>query len=135
MLRRNIFIGSLVIVAFVMGTVILSKEFNITSQKEIIQNHEKDWINFKYHSNDLRVYFDYLINFSCIIKEVRYGINDSLPVNLYVIPSCESIKDGNTLDLEIYRIIPPSTKKMSILLKFIDDSESDIGFYNVEVID
>ena len=100
-----------------------------------MQRHQEDWISFGYKNNDLRVYFDYLADFSCIIKEVRYGINDSLPVNLVVIQSCESIKDKNAFDLETYRTIPPSTKKMSILLRYDDNTLSPVSFYNINIID
>jgi hypothetical protein len=115
--------------------MLLFNEFKVVSQKEKMQRHQEDWISFGYKDNDLRVYFDYLADFSFIIKEVRYGINDSLPLNLLVIPSCESIKNIKALDLELYRTIPPSTKKMSILLRYNDNTQSPVSFYNIKIID
>ncbi len=135
MLRRNQFISLVLFIVFITSAMLLLNEFKTLSQKERVQRHQEDWISFGYKDNDLRVYFDYLADFSCIIKEVRYGINDSFPVNLYVIPSCESIKNNKPLHHEIYRTIPPSTKRMSILLRYNDNTQSPVSFYDVKIID
>ena len=135
MIRRNVFIGLVLCIVFITCAMLLFNEFKVVSQKEKMQRHQEDWISFGYKDNDLRVYFDYLADFSCIIKEVRYGINDSLTLNLLVIPSCESIKNIKALDLELYRTIPPSTKKMSILLRYNDNTQSPVSFYNIKIID
>ena len=78
------------------------------SQKPLIDelNDENiSWIALKKQDGELRLTFDYLIHHKCVIKEVRYGINQSLPNNILVLPTCNGdIKKIETKTLLAYGV-------------------------------
>lgn len=83
-------------------------------------DEEQNWISYKFINNNLVMEFPYLIKKRCLIKEVRYGINNAKPNNILVMPMCKS----EIKEIEKYRTIPPSTSKVSLYLIMIDGTKT-----------
>ena len=81
---------------------------------------EESWISYKLINNNLVMEFPYLIKKRCLIKEVRYGINNAKPNNILVMPMCKS----EIKEIEKYRTIPPSTSKVSLYIIMIDGTKT-----------
>ena len=81
---------------------------------------EESWISYKLINNNLVMEFPYLIKKRCLIKEVRYGVNNAKPNNILVLPMCKS----EIKEVEKYRTIPPSTLKVSLYLIMIDGTKT-----------
>ena len=88
---------------------------------------KESWLVFDSQDSNLIIRFEYLIEIRCSIKEVRYGINEAQPNNILVLPMCNKQVE----DIERFRIIPPSTKKVSIKIILNDGTSSDIREYFV----
>ena len=123
------FIVVLLFAIFLFFPVTLKNKFIIDPIGSIQENNE-EWITFNTLDSQLIVEFDYLINNSCIIKEVRYGINNKIPANLLVLPPC----NANTKSIERFRTLPPSTSFMSIKIIFNDNSVSKVEEYYVNIV-
>ena len=83
-------------------------------------DEEQSWISYRFINNNLVMEFPYLIKKRCLIKEVRYGINNAKPNNILVMPMCKS----EIKEIEKYRTIPPSTSKVSLYLIMIDGTKT-----------
>lgn len=101
------------------------------SQKPLIDelNDESiSWIALKKQDGELRLKFDYLILHRCVIKEVRYGINQSMPNNILVLPTC----NRDIKKIETFRTLPPSATSVSIYLTLNNGKESNLRKYYID---
>ncbi len=98
----------------------------INNQKKNLTN-EETWLVFDSQDSNLIIRFEYLIENRCLIKEVRYGINEAKTNNILVLPMC----DRQVRDIEKFRIIPPSSKKVTIKIIYNDGTSSGIREYFV----
>jgi hypothetical protein len=98
----------------------------INNQKQNLTN-EETWLVFDSQDSNLIIRFEYLIENRCLIKEVRYGINEAQTNNILVLPMC----DRQVRDIEKFRIIPPSSKKVTIKIIYNDGTSSGIREYFV----
>ena len=90
-------------------------------------DEERSWISYKFINNNLVMEFPYLIKNRCLIKEVRYGINNAKPNNILVMPMCKS----EIKEIEKYRTIPPSTLKVNLYLIMIDGTNTKVREFYV----
>jgi hypothetical protein len=123
--NRYLLILIILIILFVTTNII-----NLKNSEKISQLDQKNsnWIEFMKSDDQLLLVFEYLVENRCSIKEVRYGINQSKPNNILVLPSCE----GDIKAIERYRNLPPSTSSINIYLRLIDGSKTNIRQYYVE---
>tara|TARA_Y100000590_G_scaffold364139_1_gene422329 strand:+ start:83905 stop:84333 length:429 start_codon:yes stop_codon:yes gene_type:complete len=127
--KSTFFLGVFLLIVIFFLTVNLKNKFIIDPVKNILANSE-EWISFNRLDDQLIIEFDYLINNSCKIKEVRYGINNNIPSNLLVLAPC----NVKTESIERFRTLPPSTSFMSIKIIFNDNSESNVEEYYVDIV-
>lgn len=126
--RSNIFKNNKYKILFIILLIILfSFLFQLTTNHKQNLSSKESWLVFDFQDSNLIIRFEYLIENRCSIKEVRYGINDSQPNNILVLPMC----NGQVKDIEKFRIIPPSTQKVSIKLILNDGTSSGIREYFV----
>lgn len=126
--RSNIFKNNKYKILFIILLIILfSFLFQLTTNHKQNLSSKEAWLVFDFQDSNLIIRFEYLIENRCSIKEVRYGINDSQPNNILVLPMC----NGQVKDIEKFRIIPPSTQKVSIKLILNDGTSSGIREYFV----
>lgn len=107
--------------------ILFSFLFQLTSNYKQDLSSKESWLVFDFQDSNLIIRFEYLIENRCSIKEVRYGINEAQPNNILVLPMC----DRQVKDIERFRIIPPSTKKVSIKIILKDGTSSGIREYFV----
>ena len=124
---RTFFILTIIILLIVSVSFYLYSQ----SQKPLIDelNDENiSWIALKKQDGELRLTFDYLIHHKCVIKEVRYGINQSMPNNILVLPTC----NGDIKKIETYRTLPPSATSISIYLILNNGRETNLKEYYID---
>lgn len=126
--RSKIFKNNKYKILFIILLIILfSFLFQLTSNYKQDLSGKESWLVFDSQDSNLIIRFEYLIENRCSIKEVRYGINEAQPNNILVLPIC----DRQVKDIERFRIIPPSTKKVSIKIILNDGTSSGIREYFV----
>lgn len=126
--RSKIFKNNKYKILFIILLIILfSFLFQLKNNYKQDLSSKESWLVFDFQDSNLIIRFEYLIENRCSIKEVRYGINEAQPNNILVLPMC----DRHVQDIERFRIIPPSTKKVSIKIILNDGTSSGIREYFV----
>ena len=84
------------------------------------------WLSFR-EFNRLLVYYTHLMSYRCAIREVRIGIDTSVPNQVLKMPPC-GMKDPSAIPYEAkpYLKLPPSSQFVSVELTYRDGSESEI---------
>jgi hypothetical protein len=77
--------------------------------------------------NGLLVYYTHLMSYRCAIRQVRIGIDTSMPDKVLTMPAC-NMKDPISIpsDASPYLKLPSSTQFVSVELTYRDGSVSEI---------
>jgi hypothetical protein len=94
-------------------------------QRKILEGSPGSWAELN-ASNGL-LYFTHLVGYRCAIKQVRYGINTTVPDRTFPLPACEG-KDPTLIlsGMTIFTKVPPGTATVSVELTYHDGSVSEI---------
>lgn len=81
------------------------------------------WLSFR-EFNGLLVYYTHLLSYRCAIREVRIGIDTTVPNQVLKMPPCD-MRDPSaiTAGMPLYA---PATQSVSVELTYRDGSVSEI---------
>jgi Caspase domain len=98
----------------------------IHDQRKILDMTSTSWLSFR-EFNGLLVYYTHLMSYRCAIRQVRIGIDTSMPDKVLTMPAC-NMKDPIAIpsDASPYLKLPPSTQFVSVELTYRDGSVSEI---------
>jgi hypothetical protein len=96
-------------------------------QKKILEQMPSSWVEFRDFNGTL-VYFTTLVTYRCAIAELRYGLDDSKPLQRYDLPGCNAKDPFSTPEnAKLYMKVPPRTKAISVQITWRDGTESEIS--------
>jgi hypothetical protein len=98
----------------------------IRDQRKILDMTSTSWLSFR-EFNGLLVYYTHLMSYRCAIREVRVGIDSTVPDKVLKMPPCDS-RDPSAIphDAQPYLKLAPQTKSVSVELTYRDGSVSEI---------
>jgi hypothetical protein len=98
----------------------------IRDQRKILDMTATSWLSFR-EFNGLLVYYTHLMSYRCAIREVRVGIDSTVPDQVLKMPACNP-KDPSVIprDAQPYLKLAPATKSVSVELVYRDGSVSEI---------
>ena len=97
----------------------------IRDQRKILDMTATSWLSFR-EFNGLLVYYTHLMSYRCAIREVRVGIDSSVPDKVLKMPPCDP-RDPSVIPHEAqpYLKLAPATKSVSVELTYRDGSVSE----------
>jgi hypothetical protein len=98
----------------------------IRDQRKILDMTATSWLSFR-EFNGLLVYYTHLMSYRCAIREVRVGIDSTVPDKILKMPPCD-LRDPSVIphDATPYLKLAPATKSVSVELTYRDGSVSEI---------
>jgi hypothetical protein len=98
----------------------------IRDQRKILDMTATSWLSFR-EFNGLLVYYTHLMSYRCAIREVRVGIDTTVPDKVLKMPPCDP-RDPSVIPHEAqpYLKLAPATKSVSVELTYRDGSVSEI---------
>ncbi|SMX58717.1 conserved hypothetical protein; putative caspase domain; putative exported protein [Bradyrhizobium sp. ORS 285] len=98
----------------------------VRDQRKILDMTATSWLSFR-EFNGLLVYYTHLMSYRCAIREVRIGIDTSVPDKVLNMPGCD-MRDPIAIPSNAtpYLKLPPATKFVSVELTYRDGSVSEI---------
>jgi hypothetical protein len=98
----------------------------IHDQRKVLDMTATSWLSFR-EFNGLLVYYTHLMSYRCAIREVRIGIDTSVPNQVLKMPPCD-MKDPIAIpyDAKPYLKLSPSNQFVSVELTYRDGSVSEI---------
>jgi uncharacterized caspase-like protein len=95
-------------------------------QRKILEMTAGSWLAFR-EFNGLIVYYTHLMSYRCAIREVRIGLNSTIPDRTIALPPCNQ-KDPMAIpsDAQPYLKVPPATALVSVELTYQDGSVSEV---------
>jgi Caspase domain len=95
-------------------------------QRKILEMTAGSWLSFR-DFNGLLVYYTPLMSYRCAIREVRLGLNSTIPDRAIAMPPCNQ-KDPFAIprDAQPYLKVPPATALVSVELTYRDGSVSEV---------
>lgn len=98
----------------------------IRDQRKILDMTATSWLSFR-EFNGLLVYYTHLMSYRCAIREVRVGIDSTVPDKVLQMPACDP-RDPSAIPHSAtpYLKLAPNTKSVSVELVYRDGSVSEI---------
>ena len=98
----------------------------VRDQRKILDMTASSWLSFRDFNGTL-LYYTHLASYRCAIREVRIGIDTTVPDKVLKLPPC-NMRDPHAIpsDLMPYMKLPASTKSVSVELTFKDGSLSEL---------
>jgi hypothetical protein len=98
----------------------------IHDQRKILDMTATSWLSFR-EFNGLLVYYTQLMSYRCAIREVRVGIDTTVPDRVLKMPPCDA-RDPYAIpsDAQPYLKLAPATQFVSVELTYRDGSVSEI---------
>src|SRR5450631_3749429 len=98
----------------------------IHDQRKILDMTANSWLSFR-EFNGLLVYYTHLMSYRCAIREVRVGIDTTVPDKVLKMPPCDP-RNPSVIphDSQPYLKLAPSTQFVSVELTYRDGSVSEI---------
>ena len=98
----------------------------IRDQRKILDMTATSWLSFR-EFNGLLVYYTHLMSYRCAIREVRVGIDFTVPDKVLKMPPCDP-RDPSVIPHEAtpYLKLAPQTRSVSVELTYRDGSVSEI---------
>ena len=96
-------------------------------QRKILEMTAGSWLAFREFNGGLLVYYTHLTSYRCAIREVRIGLNSTIPDRPIAMPPCNQ-KDPMAIppDAQPYLKVPPATALVSVELTYRDGSVSEV---------
>jgi hypothetical protein len=101
----------------------------VRDQRKILDMTASGWLSFR-EFNGLLVYYTHLVSYRCAIREVRIGIDSTVPDKVIQLPPC-NMREPHAIPNNVtpYLKLPPNTKSVSVELTFRDGSLSELRNY------
>ncbi len=98
----------------------------IRDQRKILDMTATSWLSFR-EFNGLLVYYTHLMSYRCAIREVRVGVDSTVPDKVLKMPPCDP-RDPSVIphDATPYLKLSPQTRSVSVELTYRDGSVSEI---------
>ena len=98
----------------------------IRDQRKILDMTATSWLSFR-EFNGLLIYYTHLMSYRCAIREVRIGIDSTVPDKVLKMPPCD-MRDPVAIPHEAtpYLKLSPQTRSVSVELTYRDGSVSEI---------
>jgi hypothetical protein len=98
----------------------------LRDQRRILDMTATSWLSFR-EFNGLLIYYTHLVSYRCAIRQVRYGIDTTVPDKVIQLPPCD-MKEPHAIPHNVspYLKLPPNTKSVSVELTFKDGSLSEL---------
>ena len=95
-------------------------------QRKILEMTAGSWLSFRQY-NGLLLYYTHLMSYRCAIRQVRIGIDSTIPDRVIAMPPCNE-RDPMVIpaDAQPYLKVPPATALVSVELTFRDGSVSEV---------
>jgi uncharacterized caspase-like protein len=95
-------------------------------QRKILEMTAGSWLSFR-EFNGLLVYYTHLMSYRCAIRQVRIGLNSTIPDHAIAMPPCNE-KDPMAIpaDAQPYMKVPPTTALVSVEITYRDGSVSEV---------
>jgi Caspase domain len=102
-------------------------------QRKILEMTAGSWLSFR-EFNGLLLYYTHLMSYRCAIRQVRIGLNSTIPDRAIAMPPC-SQKDPMAIpaDAQPYLKVPPATGLVSVELTYRDGSVSEVKTFRREI--
>src|SRR5205085_8646061 len=93
-------------------------------QRKILDMTASSWLAFR-DFNGLLLYYTHLVTYRCAIKQMRIGIDSSVPDKVIQLPPC-NMRDpfSDPPNAQVLMKLPPSTQTVSVELTYLDGSLS-----------
>lgn len=98
----------------------------IRDQRKILDMTASSWLAFR-EFNGLLVYYTHLVSYRCAIRQVRIGIDTTVPDKVIQLPPCD-MREPHAIPSSVspYMKLPNGTKSISVELTFKDGSISEL---------
>jgi hypothetical protein len=98
----------------------------LRDQRKILDMTASSWLSFR-EFNGLLVYYTHLVSYRCAIRQVRIGIDTTVPDKVIQLPPCD-MREPHAIPHNVspYLKLPPNTKSVSVELTFKDGSLSEL---------
>ena len=98
----------------------------LRDQRKILDMTATSWLSFR-EFNGLLVYYTHLVSYRCAIREVRIGIDTTVPNQVLKMPPCD-MRDPSaiTAGMPLYMKLNPAPQFVSVELTYRDGSVSEI---------
>jgi hypothetical protein len=98
----------------------------LRDQRKILDMTASSWLAFREY-NGLMVYYTHLVSYRCAIRQVRIGIDTTVPDKVIQLPPCD-MRDPVAIPSNAtpYMKLPANTKSVSVELTFKDGSLSEL---------
>jgi len=95
-------------------------------QRKILDMTASSWLAFR-DFNGLLLYYTHLVSYRCAIKQMRIGIDSSVPDKVIQLPACD-MRDPVAIPdkAQVLMKLPPQTQSVSVELTYLDGSLSEI---------
>jgi uncharacterized caspase-like protein len=95
-------------------------------QRKILEMTAGSWLAFREY-NGLVLYYTHLMSYRCAIRQVRIGIDSTVPDRVIAMPPCNE-RDPMAIPADAlpYLKVPPATRLVSVELTFRDGSLSEV---------
>ncbi len=95
-------------------------------QRKILEMTAGSWLSFR-EFNGLLVYYTHLLSYRCAIRQVRIGIDSTIPDRSLQMPPCNE-RDPMAIpaDAQPWIKLPPATAVVSVELTYRDGSVSEV---------
>jgi hypothetical protein len=95
-------------------------------QRKILDMTASSWVAFR-EFNGLLVYYTHLVTYRCAIKQMRIGVDTSIPDKVIQLPPCD-MRDPSSVpgNAQVLFKVPPQTQSVSVELTYLDGSLSEI---------
>jgi uncharacterized caspase-like protein len=95
-------------------------------QRKILEMTAGSWLSFR-EFNGLLVYYTHLVSYRCAIRQVRIGIDSTIPDRPLAMPPCnEKNPMSIPADAQPWIKLPPATGAISVELTYRDGSVSEV---------
>jgi caspase domain-containing protein len=94
--------------------------------RKILELTSTGWLSFREY-NGLLVYYTHLVSYRCAIREVRIGIDTTVPDRPVALPPCNPRNPMEVpANAPVFLKLPPTTRSVSIELTYRDGSPSEV---------
>lgn len=95
------------------------------NDRRMLEMTAGSWLSFREY-NGLLLYYTHLVSYRCAIREVRIGLDSTMPNRVIALPPCDPAHPYEIPEkLLPYMKVPPATKTVSVELTYRDGSVSE----------
>jgi hypothetical protein len=95
------------------------------NDRRMLEMTAGSWLMFREY-NGLLLYYTHLVSYRCAIRQVRIGLDSTMPNQAIALPPCDPARPYEIPDkLLPYMKVPPATKTVSVELTYRDGSVSE----------